>query len=158
MYFQYLRPGTSLRPATGSQGGSSGTAGPPGTAGGRPLTSTNILNQAVKPMTGQGRPLSGFVRPSTKSSRYAFFLLNTTALLYFFSCFLLTYVLCACRPATGSIEAAFQGNRPNTSRPVTSSGRFVRLGTASMISEPGGPFINVDKLNLRKVKRHITHT
>ena len=33
---------------------------------------------------------------------------------------------------------------------MTSSGRFVRLGTASMLSEPGGPFINVDKLDLRK--------
>ena len=36
--------------------------------------------------------------------------------------------------------------RPGTSRPVTTSGRFVRLGTASMLAEPGGPFINVDKL------------
>jgi tetratricopeptide repeat protein 8 len=33
---------------------------------------------------------------------------------------------------------------------VTSSGRFVRLGTASMLSEPGGPFVNVDLLDLRK--------
>ena len=31
-----------------------------------------------------------------------------------------------------SVEAAFQGARPGTSRPVTASGRFVRLGTASM--------------------------
>ena len=28
--------------------------------------------------------------------------------------------------------------------------RFVRLGTASMQSEPGGPFINVEQLDLRK--------
>merc|ERR1711990_1258312 len=47
--------------------------------------------------------------------------------------------------------------RPGTSnRPVTGAGgiegafRGARLGTASMRSEPGGPFINVDKLDLRK--------
>jgi tetratricopeptide repeat protein 8 len=33
---------------------------------------------------------------------------------------------------------------------VTSSGRFVRLGTASMQSELGGKFVNVDKLDLKK--------
>ena len=43
-----------------------------------------------------------------------------------------------------------QGNRPGTSRPVTSGGRFVRLGTASMLSEPGGPFINIERLDLKK--------
>jgi hypothetical protein len=48
------------------------------------------------------------------------------------------------------VETAFQGGRPGTSRPVTSSGRFVRLGTASMLSEASGPFINVDKLDLAK--------
>lgn len=54
------------------------------------------------------------------------------------------------RLGTGAVEKAFAGARPGTSRPVTSSGRFVRLGTASMMSEPGGPFINIDKLDLRK--------
>lgn len=48
------------------------------------------------------------------------------------------------------MEAAMRGSRPGTSRPVTSSGRFVRLGTASMLCEAGGPFINIDKLDLRK--------
>lgn len=43
-----------------------------------------------------------------------------------------------------------KGARPGTTRPVTSSGRFVRLGTASMLAEPGGPFIQVEKLDLRK--------
>ena len=28
--------------------------------------------------------------------------------------------------------------------------RFVRLGTASLLSERGGPFINLDKLDLKK--------
>lgn len=37
------------------------------------------------------------------------------------------------------------------SRPVTTaSGRHVRLGTASMLTEPGGPFIDVSKLNMAK--------
>ena len=48
------------------------------------------------------------------------------------------------------MESAFAGNRPGTTRPVTSSGRFVRLGTASMKSEPGGPFIDVNKLDLAR--------
>ncbi|CAD7700271.1 unnamed protein product [Ostreobium quekettii] len=43
-----------------------------------------------------------------------------------------------------------KGARPGTTRPLTSSGRFVRLGTASMRSEAGGPFINVHRLDLRK--------
>jgi tetratricopeptide repeat protein 8 len=48
------------------------------------------------------------------------------------------------------VESAFQGARPNTSRPVTSSGRFVRLGTASLMSDYSGQFVNVEKLNLKK--------
>ena len=78
-----------------------------------------------------------------------------------------------CRPTTASGEGAFRPgtSRPATSRPVTTSGRclcyflyillqwymrylnlvrFVRLGTASLMSEPGGEFVNVDKLNLSK--------
>uniref|UniRef100_A0A672K3H9 Tetratricopeptide repeat protein 8-like n=1 Tax=Sinocyclocheilus grahami TaxID=75366 RepID=A0A672K3H9_SINGR len=40
---------------------------------------------------------------------------------------------------------------PRTARPVTSaSGRFVRLGTASMLTNPDGPFINLSRLNLAK--------
>ena len=56
------------------------------------------------------------------------------------------------RPGTGTSDVgkAMQGNRPGTSRPVTSGGRFVRLGTASMLSEPGGPFINIERLDLKK--------
>ena len=39
----------------------------------------------------------------------------------------------------------------STARPVTSaSGRYVRLGTASMLTEPGGPFLDVSKLDLNK--------
>ena len=32
----------------------------------------------------------------------------------------------------------------------SASGRYVRLGTASMLSEPDGPFINPAQLNLSK--------
>ena len=36
-------------------------------------------------------------------------------------------------------------------RPVTTaSGRHVRLGTASMLTEPDGPFIDISKLNVAK--------
>ncbi len=34
-------------------------------------------------------------------------------------------------------------------RPYNHPCRFVRLGTASLLSEPGGPFINSDKIDLR---------
>ena len=37
------------------------------------------------------------------------------------------------------------------SRPVTTaSGRHVRLGTASMLTEPDGPFIDISKLDMAK--------
>ena len=76
------------------------------------------------------------------------------------------------RIGTGtSVEGAFKGARPGTSRPVTASGRlfpcfslslcpiprysfyfmvsFVRLGTASIISQ-GGAFIDVERLDFDK--------
>uniref|UniRef100_A0A8B9K0I7 Tetratricopeptide repeat domain 8 n=1 Tax=Astyanax mexicanus TaxID=7994 RepID=A0A8B9K0I7_ASTMX len=77
---------------------------------------------AVRPMTQSGRPITGFVRPSTQSGR------------------------------PGTMEQAIRTPRTaNTARPVTSSsGRFVRLGTASMLTNPDGPFINLSRLNLAK--------
>ena len=53
------------------------------------------ISPATRPMTGAGRPLTGFARPGTGSNR----------------------------PGTGGVEAAFQGGRPGTSRPITSGGR-----------------------------------
>lgn len=52
----------------------------------------------------------------------------------------------------GTIEQALQTPRSaHTARPVTSaSGRFVRLGTASMLSNKDGPFINLSRLNFNK--------
>ena len=46
--------------------------------------------------------------------------------------------------------ATAQPARPGTARPMTSLGRLIRIGTASMLSESGGPFIRVDRLDLKK--------
>ncbi|XP_048341733.1 tetratricopeptide repeat protein 8 isoform X2 [Sphaerodactylus townsendi] len=77
-------------------------------------------SQAVRPVTHSGRPITGFVRPSTQSGR------------------------------PGTMEQAIKTPRTaHTARPMTSaSGRYVRLGTASLLTNPDGPFINVAKLNL----------
>uniref|UniRef100_A0A4W5KIZ9 Tetratricopeptide repeat domain 8 n=1 Tax=Hucho hucho TaxID=62062 RepID=A0A4W5KIZ9_9TELE len=74
------------------------------------------------PMTQSGRPVTGFVRPSTQSGR------------------------------PGTMEQAIKTPRTaHTARPITgASGRFVRLGTASMLTNPEGPFINLSRLNLAK--------
>lgn len=98
------RPGTSLRAPT--------AAGNAGAGGG-----SKTVNQLIRPMTGSGRPLSGFARPGTGN-----------------------------RGASrgGSMEGAFKGSRPGTSRPVSVAGRFVRLGTQSMLSK-SDKFIDADR-------------
>lgn len=58
------------------------------------------------------------------------------------------------RPGTlnnrpGTLNAARGGG--TAVRPIT--GRFVRLGTASLMAVPGGPHINVQRLNLEKYAR-----
>ena len=72
-------------------------------------------------MSSSGRPVTGFVRPGTQSRG-------------------------------GSLQDAFLGARPGTSRPVTSGGlvRLVRLGTASMMSQTGGKFVDLDRMDLEK--------
>ena len=95
----------------------------PGTSLNRPMTkSSNGGDQSIRPMTQSGRPLSGFARPGTST-----------------------------RPGSGavSVDQAFKGSRPGTSRPATTLGRQVRLGTASMQADPGG-FINTERLDFRK--------
>ncbi|XP_068683435.1 tetratricopeptide repeat protein 8-like [Montipora foliosa] len=96
----------------------------PGTSLKKPGTSTGqgAPSPGVRPMSQAGRPVSGFVRPGTQSGR------------------------------PGTMEQAIRTPRTaQTARPVTSaSGRHVRLGTASMLSQPDGPFINIAKLNLSK--------
>jgi tetratricopeptide repeat protein 8 len=50
-----------------------------------------------------------------------------------------------------SVDQAFRGVRPGTTRPMTALGRQVRLGTASMMAQTGGgPFINVERLDLKR--------
>jgi len=97
----------------------------PGTSLNRPQTNSNGPSPAVRPTSVGGRPLSGFARPGTGGQR----------------------------PGSGmSVEQAVASGRMGTAmnRPVTTSGRFVRLGTASMLSEPGGAFVNLDKINVHK--------
>lgn len=100
----------------------------PGTSLSRPATTRpggGGLDGAMRPMTQSGRPVTGFARPGTSS-----------------------------RPTTGavSVDQAFRGVRPGTSRPMTALGRQVRLGTASMMAQAGGggPFINVERLDLKR--------
>ncbi|RWS06118.1 Tetratricopeptide repeat protein 8-like protein [Dinothrombium tinctorium] len=76
---------------------------------------------SIRPVMQTGRPITGMLRPGTHG-----------------------------RP--GTMEHALKTPRTaKTARPMTSSsGRFVRLGTASMLSQRDGPFINVARLNIRK--------
>lgn len=70
-----------------------------------------------------GRPLSGIVRPGTQTT------------------------------GTGtSLQQMLRTPRTtHTARPVTSkSARSLRLGTASMVSQLDGPFIQVSRLNMPK--------
>jgi tetratricopeptide repeat protein 8 len=107
----------------------------PGTSLARPATSRpgagagsgagGDVSAALRPMTQSGRPLTGFARPGTSSRAGG-------------------------AAGSASVDAAFRGARPGTSRPLTALGRQVRLGTASMLSVAGGPFINVERLDLRK--------
>ncbi|KAL5008127.1 hypothetical protein ScPMuIL_013708 [Solemya velum] len=94
----------------------------PGTSLRQPGVAQGGPSQGVRPMSQSGRPVTGFVRPGTQSGR------------------------------PGTMEQAIRTPRTaHTARPVTSaSGRFVRLGTASMLSTPDGPFINLARLNLSK--------
>ena len=101
----------------------------PGTSLARPGTSRSGPDAGVRPTTRGGRPVTGFARPGTGTGR----------------------------PGTKSkgggdvsVESALRGGRPGTSRPVTSGGRAVRVGTASMLAAPGGPFVDLEKLDLRK--------
>ena len=95
----------------------------------RPGTSLNTasgsgsnISKGIRPTTQSGRPVSGFVRPGSESGK------------------------------SGSMEQALKTARTaRSARPISnSSGRYVRLGTASMISSPDGPFINVARLNFNK--------
>ncbi|CAM9995497.1 unnamed protein product [Ectocarpus sp. 12 AP-2014] len=103
----------------------------PGTSLNRPMTKGGH-NQSMRPMTSTGRPLTGFQRPGI-----------------------------TVRPVSGQamdLTTAMTGSRPASSRPLTSMGREVRLGTASMAfsagsGEAGGLFIDSSRLDLRRYAR-----
>lgn len=83
-------------------------------------TAQDTSNQ--RPRTVGGRPLSGIVRPSTSSA------------------------------GGNNLQMALKTPRTvGSSRPLTSqSARNIRLGTASMVSQIDGPFINISRLNFPK--------
>jgi len=81
-------------------------------------------SSSLRPLTASGRPTTGFLRPGTSSSL---------------------------RLGTGlDLRAGRQGTAMRAS---TALGRVMRLGTASLMSAPGGPFIAPDRLDLRKYAR-----
>mmetsp|Transcript_14346 Transcript_14346/g.34067 ORF Transcript_14346/g.34067 Transcript_14346/m.34067 type:complete len:509 (-) Transcript_14346:210-1736(-) len=110
----------------------------PGTSLARPMTGVAAggLNAGVRPTSSSGRPTTGFARAGTGTGRPGTQSRGGTA--------------------GGGVAAAMMGARPGTSRPMTSFGRLVRLGTASLAAASvngaggGGAFILVDKLDLRK--------
>ena len=79
-------------------------------------------SQAFRPSSQSGRPLSGVSRPGSQAG------------------------------TPGTMDQALRTPRTSrTARPVSAtSGRFVRLGTASMLSHSDGPFINLARLNIGK--------
>jgi tetratricopeptide repeat protein 8 len=104
----------------------------PGTSLNRPATTARLGTSLAlnRPMTSSGRPITGFARPGTSSVRPP-----TSA---------------AGGLNRDAVATAFRGQRPGTSRAMTALGRAVRIGTASMLSTPGGPFINSDKLDMKR--------
>ncbi|CAF0851773.1 unnamed protein product [Adineta ricciae] len=99
----------------------------PGTSMRQPTANANAgmngPSPAMRPVTMSGRPITGMLRLNTQSTQ-----------------------------GGKSMENALKTARTAaTARPVTTAtGRFVRLGTASMLSTPDGPFIQVGRLNLSK--------
>jgi len=99
----------------------------PGTSLTRPLSQSGGPSAAVRPVSSSGRPLTGFSRPVTSSQGSG------------------------ATQGRDALASAMGGrDRVGTARPVTSAGRLVRLGTASMQQEATGQFILVDALDLYK--------
>ncbi|QDZ23627.1 TPR repeat domain-containing protein [Chloropicon primus] len=101
----------------------------PGTSMNRPATGMStaagqLRTRTGRPVSSTGRPVSGFARPTSSALRQG-----------------------------TSLERALGtagGRRMMTARPVTGSGRYVRLGTASMLEHCGDSFIDSDKIDIRK--------
>ncbi len=86
------------------------------------ISSTN--RQIIKPISQSGRLSTGFTRPLT-----------------------------SCRPVSGAVKleeviTANRGNGAVTSRPLTTMGRELRLGSASIIDADTS--VGIDKLNVKK--------
>eukprot|EP00331_Platyophrya_macrostoma_P019646 CAMPEP_0176475492 /NCGR_PEP_ID=MMETSP0127-20121128/43635_1 /TAXON_ID=938130 /ORGANISM="Platyophrya macrostoma, Strain WH" /LENGTH=204 /DNA_ID=CAMNT_0017871091 /DNA_START=25 /DNA_END=636 /DNA_ORIENTATION=+ len=97
----------------------------PGTSIQKSGTSAGRSGTSGRPVSNSGRPLSGIARPGTNSRQGS--------------------------SQGSSVEGAFTGSRPGTTRPVTTSGRFVRLGTASMLNvAEGGAFIDATRMDFKK--------
>lgn len=97
----------------------------PGTSLNVPQTSSKggSYDQGIRPVTQSGRPVTGFSRPSSS------------------------------RPMSGitNVRDALQsGRRTGSARPMTTLGREVRLGTASLATSTTGALIDVEKLNIKK--------
>jgi tetratricopeptide repeat protein 8 len=97
----------------------------PGTSLNVPQTSSKSgsYDQGMRPVTQSGRPVTGFSRPSSS------------------------------RPMSGitNVRDALQsGRRTGSARPMTTLGREVRLGTASLASSTTGALVDVEKLNVKK--------
>ena len=95
----------------------------PGTSLNTPQTSSkgSGYDQSIRPVTQSGRPVTGFSRPSSS------------------------------RPLSGvtSVRDALQSSRGTTARPMTTLGREVRLGTASL-SASNGKLVDLERLNIKK--------
>jgi tetratricopeptide repeat protein 8 len=93
----------------------------PGTSFMRPGSSRSGPSQAIRPVSRAGRPISGFARPGSAV------------------------------PQTASVEAAIRGRTGQRvdAPPMTSSGRFLRLSTASMIGQEGQLF-DTEKMNIKE--------
>ncbi|KAL3984822.1 Tetratricopeptide repeat protein 8 [Acanthocheilonema viteae] len=93
----------------------------PGTSLSRPITSGQTSRQAIRPISSSGRPISGVLRPET------------------------------CLQSSTMEQTLRKSRTSRTTRATSSSAaRFTRLGTASIISEPNGPFVNLSRLNIDK--------
>ena len=97
----------------------------PGTSLSAPQSSSKAsssYDQGMRPVTNQGRPVTGFARPS--SSR-------------------------PLSSSSGNVRDALQSSRrAGSARPMTTLGREIRLGTASLASS--GTLVDVEKLNIKK--------
>ena len=90
-------------------------------------TSGNSYDQGIRPVSNSGRPMTGFSRPGSS------------------------------RPMsgnTGNIRDALQSSRrvgtAAGSRPMTTLGREIRLGTASLAGSSNGSMVNLERLNIKK--------